>query len=85
MIVDRVDEPINMLVMFKNGGIIPISFTCRGKQYKDFTVDFSWKVHYGQGERIFFSLKQQKEYIYEVYLDTTSLKWTLHRVFNLWI
>ncbi len=85
MRISHYDDYIKVIAAFKGDKIIPLLFVWRNKQYKDFKVAASWQIHWREGKRVFFTLDMDKEYLYEIYLDTNDFRWTLSRVFNNWL
>ena len=85
MQVQKIDEDINVIAVFKGGKIKPLVFMHRGRRMKDLVVLSSWEIRYGEGKRIFFRVSHENRTIYQIYLDTDDWRWTLETVFVKWI
>jgi hypothetical protein len=85
MRISHHDDYITVVAAFKGNKIIPLQFVWKKKQYKGFTLAASWQIYWGEGKRIFFTLDQDGEYVYEVFLDTNDFRWTMNRIFNNWL
>lgn len=85
MQVQKIDEGIDVVAIFKGGKIKPLVFMHRGRKRKDLVVLSSWEIRYGEGKRIFFRVSHENDTIYQIYLDTDDWRWTLETVFVKWI
>lgn len=85
MQVQKVNDNIDMIALFKNGKIKPLVFLWRGQRMKDLVVLSSWEIRYGEGKRVFFKVCYENDTIYQIYLDTNCWRWTLETVFVKWV
>ncbi len=85
MQVDKVNDNIDMIAVFKGGKIKPLVFLWRGRRVTDLQVESSWEVRQGEGKHVFFTLSHESDTVYQVYLDTRSWRWTLETVFSKWL
>ncbi len=53
--MERINEPIQVLAKFKKGKIYPLKFSWRGRNYQVQRVDFIHFTHQGEAKIFFFS------------------------------
>ncbi|HUS58822.1 MAG TPA: hypothetical protein VM141_09235 [Planctomycetota bacterium] len=78
--VEEVNEPIDVLTIFRDGGIRPVKFKWAGKTYTISRVTYEWVSKEGSYPIYHFAVMADGDDVYEILLNTFTMRWTLSKV-----
>lgn len=73
-------EPIEVIVLFQQGQIIPLKFRWNGRVYKIKQLNGCWKENQGYGRQYHFSAQVDGSDCFELLFDSSDFSWQLARV-----
>lgn len=74
-------EPISVVAIFSGGGMRPVKFTWRGREYRITAVNSVWDTREGVYRVYHFSVQAGGTSVYELVFHTNSLAWELGKVY----
>ncbi len=74
-------EPIEVIVYFRKGRIIPLKFLWNDRPYVVKRVNARWKENLGAKEHIHFSVQSDGPDCFDLLFDTADYTWQLARVY----
>jgi len=75
---NRKEEPIDIVVVFKGGKVLPSSFLWNGRKYVINQVTYHWEEQRGNDLLHFYTVTDRAN-LYQIYLNTRHLYWRLTR------
>jgi len=78
--VEEVDEPIDVLIIFRDGTMRPVKFKWAGKTYAISRVTYEWMSKEGSYPIYHFAVMADGDDVYEINLNTFTMRWTLAKV-----
>jgi len=78
--VEDVNEPIDVLTIFRDGSMRPAKFKWAGKTYKVSRVTYEWITREGTYPVYHFAVMADGDDVYEIELSTCTMSWTLAKV-----
>lgn len=75
------NEPIQVLALFKNNKVIPLKFIWDNKPFLIDTINFVHEIQKGSVKTVNFAVATKTD-AYQIYLDTKSLTWRLCDVYT---
>jgi len=80
--VEEVDEPIDVLTIFRDGSMRPAKFKWAGKTYKISRVTYEWITREGSYPIYHFAVLADGDAddVYEIELNSFTMSWTLAKV-----
>ena len=81
MMFEEINEPINVVAIFQNGGITPLAFSWRRRRYEGLQTVARWEEYEGETRCLFFSL-QDGPNLYQCCFHTRDLRWRLVKVYH---
>jgi hypothetical protein len=80
-LVERVQEPIEVLTKFVEGKILPLRFRWRGRVFTIERVTGAWSKRVGDHRVHFFSVGVGTRDFYEISYQARTSRWTLENVY----
>ena len=78
--VHEVDEPIDVLMIFRHGSMRPVKFKWAGKTYNITRVTYEWVSKEGSYPVYHFAVIADGDDVFEIFLNTFTMSWTLAKV-----
>jgi len=78
--VEEVDEPIDVMTIFRDGAMRPVKFKRGDHAYKISRITYEWVTKEGNYPIYHFAVMADGEDVYEIYLSTLTMSWTLAKV-----
>lgn len=78
--MERLNEPVNVLVRFIDGKFEPTRFSWNGRMHKISDVTGRWATTEGNYKIYHFSVVSDSQTYYELSLQTRNMDWTLRGV-----
>jgi len=78
--VEEVNEPIDVLTIFRDGTMRPVKFKWAGKTYTISRVTFEWVSKEGSYPVYHFAVMADGDDVFEIFLNTFTMRWTLAKV-----
>ena len=78
--VEEVNEPIDVLTIFRDGTMRPVKFKWAGKTCTISRVTFEWVSKEGSFPIYHFAVMADGDDVYEIFLNTFTMRWTLAKV-----
>jgi hypothetical protein len=79
-VIEKVQEPIEVLSKFVEGRIQPLRFRWRGRVYTVAEITGTWVRRTGEEDHRFFSVGVGTAHHYEICFRPRSCQWTLEHV-----
>lgn len=80
--VEKIDEPVDVMVAFRQGRAIPRAFSWRHRRYDVREVTGRWSDEEGDAKRFFFSVLTDGANMYELVFHSRNLGWKLMRIYH---
>lgn len=77
---EEIDEPIEVLAVFKTGSMKPIRFRWNSHTHHVLKVTGHWTTHVGESKQYYYSVVGESQDYFEIVLDSRTLGWRLARV-----
>ncbi|MDP6528664.1 MAG: hypothetical protein QF819_07745 [Gemmatimonadota bacterium] len=81
MAIERIEEPIVALVRFGEGGIRPMRFRWRNRDFTVAEVAGTWIKRVGEDRVHFFSLGVGTQDYYEISYEPRTSRWKLMNIY----
>jgi len=78
--VQDVNEPIEVLSVFRKGRVEPLRFKWSGRTLSVSRIAYAWVTRKGAHPLHHFSLMAGTSDVYEMYFDTYAMTWQLARI-----
>ena len=78
--VEEVNEPIDVMTIFRDGSMRPVKFKRGAKAYKISKVTYEWVTKEGNYPINHFAVMADGDDVYEIHLSTLTMSWTLAKV-----
>jgi hypothetical protein len=78
--VEEIDEPIDVMTIFRDGAIRPVKFKRGGRTYTISRVTYEWITKEGSYPLYHFAVMADGDDVYEIHLNTFTMSWTLAKV-----
>lgn len=78
--MESLSEPIQVVVLFRNGRFEPLHFKWNGRQCRVKAVTGKWATREGQYKVCHFAVTNENGTYFEISLNTNEMTWTLERV-----
>ncbi|MGE5297757.1 MAG: hypothetical protein ACM3KM_01190 [Acidobacteriaceae bacterium] len=76
MAFEQINEPIEVISLFKEGSLVPVKFLWQGKQYVVSKVNLAYHHFEGRIKIYFFTVSDNANY-FKLQFNSDSLNWTL--------
>ena len=80
IMVQEMNEPIDVLSVFREGKVQPLKFKWAGRTYPVSRIAYSWTTRKGAHPIHHFSLMAGTKDVYEILFDSYTMVWMLSRV-----
>jgi hypothetical protein len=74
--LEQVNDPIEVITIFKEGKAIPFKFLWQGKEYLIKKINLNYSSWQGRSKLYFFAVSDSANY-FKLQFDTNNLVWTL--------
>jgi|Deesub1362B_J571_1020462.scaffolds.fasta_scaffold03048_5 hypothetical protein len=81
MVYEDVNEPIEVITVFRHGRIRPLKFKWKNRVYSITRIHGGWVSDEGYSKHYHFSVSTGGPDCFELCFDTGSMTWELTRVF----
>jgi hypothetical protein len=78
--VEAIDEPIEIITLFRNGKVVPMRFRWRNRVIRIRRVAGDWSSNSGRDRVHYFSVIGESTDCFEIAYDMSKMSWTLARV-----
>jgi len=78
--IEEVNEPIDVVTVFRDGGMCPVKFRWAGRTYPIARIAYRWVTREGAYGLHHFAVVADGEEVYEIVLNSHDLKWQLAKV-----
>ena len=78
--VQEVNEPIDVLSVFRDGRVRPVKFKWAGRTLAVSRIAYSWVTRMGAHAVHHFSLIAGSREVYEIFFDSHHMAWRLERI-----
>lgn len=79
--VEKVDEPVDVMAAFLGGRLVPRLFKWHGRRYAIKEVTSMWTDLEGQFRRYFYAVTTDAPNLYELVFSTKDLRWLLIKIY----
>ena len=80
MVVETVDDPVEVLTLFREGRIEPKRFKWKGRVIRVRRVTGDWSTRAGRDRILHFAIQGENADYFEIAYHLTSHRWRLKRV-----
>lgn len=77
---ENVDEPIEVIALFRKGKMRPIKFRWNSRVYRIETINGGWKSDQGRERVLHYSVMCDGPDVYEISCSAENLVWKIDRV-----
>jgi len=78
--IEEINDPIDVMTVFREGKIRPVKFKWTGRTYAVSRVAYSWVTKEGSYPVHHFSVLTDGNSVYELLFNTYTLDWVLAKV-----
>lgn len=79
--IERIDEPVDIIATFKGGKLAPRAFLWHGRRYNVKEITSMWTDLEGQFRRYFYAVTTDAPNLYELIFRTKDLHWVLTKIY----
>jgi hypothetical protein len=79
-VVEEVNDPIDVVTVFRDGGMSPVKFRWAGRTYPIERVAYQWVTREGAYPVHHFSVAARDGAVYEIRLSTRRMQWPVVKV-----
>lgn len=80
--VERIGEPVDVMVAFYQGRAMPRLFSWRQRRYEVKEVTAHWSDYEGEAKQHYFSVETDGANLYELVFNTYTLAWRLVKIYH---
>jgi hypothetical protein len=78
--IQELNEPIDVVTVFREGRMAPVKFRWAGRTYRVTRVAYRWVTREGAYPVYHFSIVTGDAQLYEVVLNTQNMQWSIVKV-----
>ena len=80
MRIEEIEEPIEVIALFRQGRLSPLKFRWRERVYRVMRVNGTWSRNEGRTRHFHFAVMSDSPDVYELAYDEYSHNWRIKKV-----